>query len=121
MDRLQVRPLLPASGGLAVLAVSGELDLDSRATLDAAVAPLTDAGYTQVVLDCGRLTFCDSAGLNCLLIWHQRLEDAGGTLVLADLTAAVTRLLKLTGTDQVFVLADNRDQARQRLLPPSSQ
>lgn len=118
MNCLQVRPLPPTSDALAVLSVSGELDLHSRTVLDAAITLLTDAAHTKIVLDCGHLTYCDSVGLHCLLGWHQHLEKAGGTLVLADLTPAIASLLRITGTDQVFSLANTLDQARQLLLPP---
>ncbi|MCZ4123296.1 STAS domain-containing protein [Streptomyces sp. H39-S7] len=130
MTRLQVRPVRHDQGDADVLALAGELDLDSEAVLATAVAdilrdrqdgrprngdlPARGNGPSRLVLDCGRLTFCDSRGLGLLLTIRQKLLDVGDVLVLADVSPQLLRTLELTGADQVLTLVDGVDEA---LLP----
>lgn len=116
MQPLQVRALDVGHGDIAVLAVSGELDIDSQDRLYAAVADATKCGNTRMILDCGQLTFCDSVGLGCLLTVHRSLREQGGVLILADLTEPVARVMEIVGVDQVIAVADNRDRALQDIL-----
>ncbi|GAA4877662.1 STAS domain-containing protein [Kitasatospora terrestris] len=93
---------LRAEDGAVVLSPVGELDYDSahvlRAQLDEALARA--AG--RIVLDCGRLSFCDSTGLNLLLATRLEALKAELSLVLVRVSGPVARLLELTGTDAVF-------------------
>ncbi|MER7756364.1 STAS domain-containing protein [Kitasatospora sp. NPDC097643] len=85
-----------------VLALSGELDLDSvddlRTVLDEALA--TPA--TTVVLDCAELEFCDSTGLNAMLRAQARAAAAGSRIELARPRPLVLRMLELTGATDAF-------------------
>lgn len=125
MTRLQVRPVRHDQGDVDVIALAGELDLDSEDVLAAAVSELLRAQQDdrlrdggppagqdgrsrrpRLVLDCAALTFCDSRGLGQLLMVRQRLENAGGVLILADVSPQLLRTLELTGADQVLTLVD---------------
>ncbi|MEU3463641.1 STAS domain-containing protein [Streptomyces sp. NPDC006733] len=122
MTRLQVRPVHHDQGDAHVLALVGELDLDSEDVLASAVDVVLRARQdgparrSRLVLDCGGLTFCDSRGLGLLLTIRQKLEDAGDVLVLADPTPQLLRTLELTGADQVLTLVDGVSEA---VLPAS--
>ncbi|GAA2823567.1 STAS domain-containing protein [Kitasatospora sp. CM 4170] len=95
----------PWVGG-TVLALHGELDIDSvdllRTALDSA---LVTAG-TTVVIDCGDLEFCDSTGLNAMLR-ARTVADAGGSRIeLARPRPLVLRMLELTGAGDAFRIRD---------------
>ena len=60
-----------ARGALAVVAVSGELDIDSARGLEGELAPVADAGR-PLILDLAGLRFCDCAGLSLFLRVQQR-------------------------------------------------
>ena len=81
-----------ARGNLAVVAVSGELDIDSAPGLEADLAPVADAGR-PLILDLAGLRFCDCAGLSLFLRVQQRARAAGGSLHLAALTPRVLRVI----------------------------
>ncbi|MER5884890.1 STAS domain-containing protein [Streptomyces sp. NPDC001941] len=88
-----------------VLAVHGELDLDSAVRLrDTAFGALEAAGADPalVVVDCTGLAFCDSSGISCLIAVYQRLGSRTGALRLAAVPASVARVFDLTGLDQVI-------------------
>jgi anti-sigma B factor antagonist len=81
-----------ARGDLAVVAVSGELDIDSARGLEGELAPVADAGR-HLILDLASLRFCDCAGLSLFLRVQQRARAAGGSLHLAALTPRVLRVI----------------------------
>jgi anti-sigma B factor antagonist len=56
----------------------------------------------QLVLDVSRVTFCDSAGLSGLLGARRRAELAGGSVTLLGTSAALGRVLRLTGVEPLF-------------------
>ena len=81
-----------ARGELAVVAVSGELDIDSGPGLEAELASVADAGR-PLILDLAGLRFCDCSGLSLFLRVQQRARAAGGSLHLAALTPRVLRVI----------------------------
>jgi len=81
-----------ARGELAVVTVSGELDIDSGPGLEVALAPVADAGG-HLILDLAGLRFCDCSGLSLFLRVQQRARAAGGSLHLAALTPRVLRVI----------------------------
>ncbi|MEV8535775.1 STAS domain-containing protein [Streptomyces sp. NPDC051211] len=100
-----------AQDGGTVLALAGELDHDTAAPLREALAQLVGeaaapAGQPprRLVVDCARLRFCDSTGLNILLRARQAAEDSGGALELAGLRQPVARMFRITGADGVFTV-----------------
>ncbi len=72
-----------------------------------------DAGATRLVIDCSRLEFCDSTGLNVLLGARLRVEALGGGVHLAAMRPTVARVFEITGADAVFTLHDTLEQALQ--------
>ncbi|MFD9130279.1 STAS domain-containing protein [Kitasatospora sp. NPDC059571] len=85
-----------------VVRPEGELDRDGEVALREALEQALSAWEGLLVVDCGGLTFCDSAGLDLLLGFREAVETAGGTLVLADPGPAVTALLEIAGADEVL-------------------
>ncbi len=94
-------------GRLLILRVTGALDLESAAIFHQASLE----GTTAVVLDLSRVDFCDSMGLNMLLNLRTEAAVRGVQVRLAAPSEQVTRVLKLTGADQVFVIHTTIDEA----------
>lgn len=63
------------------------------------------------MIDCSRLEFCDSTGLNVLLSARLRAEAEGGAVHLAAMRPTVARVLEITGAEAVFTVHDSLDQA----------
>ena len=68
-------------------------------------------GRSRLVLDCTRLEFCDSTGLNVLLGARLKAEAGGGAVHLAGLQPVVARVFEITGAEQVFSLHDTLEAA----------
>jgi anti-sigma B factor antagonist len=102
---------LPAPEGVLLLELSGEVDLATSGRFREHVEAARQRGTTSVVVDMSEVSFVDSTMLRELLKAHNELAAAGGRFVLAGAQEAVLRLLDLTGTREVFELAESRDAA----------
>lgn len=89
----------------AVVAAAGEYDVDT-------LQPIADqlsaaaASHRTVVLDASALTFADSSFLNLLIQLHHTTD-----LRIAAPRHQLTRLLELTGADQLFDLRPSVEDA----------
>lgn len=96
--------------GIAVAAVSGEVDLDERDRFEQALGPVRD-GEGPAVLDLGAVPFMDSSGLHVVVqLWH-RLQREGRQLVLASPATGVRKLFELTALDRTLAIYDDTDAA----------
>lgn len=82
--------------GVAVIAVTGELDAGTAPPLDDRVWPLAGSGR-QLIVDLAGLDFCGCAGLAMFLRWQARAHDAGGSLYLAAVPGPVRRVITVVG------------------------
>ena len=87
-------------GDTARLRIDGELDLAAHARLCEAFTWLGAAGARDVTADLSGISFCDCAGLGMLVAEANRLRRHGGSLVIAQASPAVHRLLALTALDE---------------------
>jgi anti-sigma B factor antagonist len=102
-----------------VVAVRGELDLDTAPELRRVLVATIDRNPGElVVVDLEGVDFIDSAGLGVLLGGRDRARRAGGgDLVLVATGRSVLRALELTGLTRVFAIHDSRDAALERRAP----
>ncbi|GKQ34925.1 anti-sigma factor antagonist [Streptomyces sp. A012304] len=89
-----------------VVAVRGELDLESAGHLERALRTALTTAVSGVDLDLGEVAFCDCSALNVLLGMREQGLRQGKPLVLRSAGPAVERLLSLTGTDALFADPD---------------
>ena len=99
--------------GLAVLTLSGELDLAGVAMLEREVervlaGPRPDA----VVLDLRRLTFMDSSGLRLVMLVDARSREGGWRLALVPGPEAVHRVFEITRMAERLTWVGEPDEAR---------
>ena len=98
-------------GDLAVVTVSGEVDLDTASQLgDHALEAVRDVA-PHVVLDLTGVSFMDSTGLKVLLSIQRRAELAGGSFTVVGPSRSVRKILALTGLDQTFAIYETVDEA----------
>ncbi|MEU6974189.1 STAS domain-containing protein [Kitasatospora aureofaciens] len=103
------RPASPRSSeGMSVLTLHGELDYSHGEQLSATVDAALAAAPAVLAVDLSDVTFADSFALRVLVLAHQRMRTAGGSLILVGpLTIAVQRLLEATATDKHFTIAQD--------------
>ena len=86
------------SNKVLYIALSGELDESAAAYVrnewDAIIAR---AGFDRVVVDLSKLTFMDSTGIGVLIGRYKKLKSRNALIFLANPTAAVDKILTLSG------------------------
>ncbi|MFB9741197.1 STAS domain-containing protein [Pseudonocardia sulfidoxydans] len=102
--------VVPSPGGVAVVAVTGDVDLAGAGRLGAAVGQALEARPAALVVDLSGVTFLDSSGLDQLV--EARRACAVAVVALHLVVAgnrAVARPLEVTGLAAVFTVADSVD------------
>ncbi|NEC63096.1 STAS domain-containing protein [Streptomyces sp. SID9727] len=107
--RLQVE--VRTEGRSEVVTPVGELDHHTADLLREPLESAVEQGHTRLVVDCSRLDFCDSTGLNVLLGVRLKAEEAGGGVHLAAMQPVVARVFEITGAEAVFTVHDSLAEA----------
>ncbi|WP_267970549.1 STAS domain-containing protein [Streptacidiphilus albus] len=102
---------LTVEGRVRVVALSGELDFDSAPLLRSLFQEALDIDGARVVLDASRLTFCDSTGLNALVVARRAATERGSVVSVAAPTPAMARVLAMSGVDTVIAVHPTRAEA----------
>ncbi|MCG7527385.1 STAS domain-containing protein [Streptomyces sp. OfavH-34-F] len=100
--RLQVE--VRTEGLSEVVTPVGELDHHTADLLREPLESAVEQGRARLVVDCSRLDFCDSTGLNVLLGARLQAEAAGGGVHLAAMQPVVARVFEITGAEAVFTV-----------------
>ncbi|MET7936617.1 STAS domain-containing protein [Streptomyces sp. NPDC005322] len=107
--RLQVE--VRHHGSSAVFTPAGELDHHTAEVLREPLEKCVEAGRVRLVVDCSKLEFCDSTGLNVLLGARLKAEAEGGGVHLAGMQPIVARVFEITGAEAVFTVHESLDAA----------
>ncbi|MFE7751706.1 STAS domain-containing protein [Streptomyces sp. NPDC057428] len=98
-------------GRSEVVTPAGELDHHTADLLREPLENAIEQGRTRLVVDCARLDFCDSTGLNVLLGARLQAETAGGGVHLAGMQPVVARVFEITGAEAVFTVHASLEDA----------
>ena len=90
-----------ADGSCTVLWLAGEADLTTRALAEVLTAEAAKKPRLLLV-DMSGLTFIDSAALHEIVRAHRKLRADGCLLALVSPSPMVSRILQLSGLDQVI-------------------
>ena len=86
----------PGDGG-TIVAVSGDVDVCTEALLRQALLRIIRERGARLMVDVSGVSFMDCAGLRALLATRRRAELRGGFMRLIATSAAVRRIIELTG------------------------
>lgn len=106
--------------GLRLLAIRGELDLDTAPTLEKEIESLDPEQVSGLVIDLADCGFIDSTGVALLVRAWKRLDlvaAAGGhgRVVLCSPSTQVRRVLEITGLESSISVHASRDAALSEL------
>lgn len=87
-----------------VIIAIGDIDVAGGPLVEAAI--LESESDQPVVIDLDEVTFIDSSGLRSLLGASKRAAERGTEIILRSPSAAVRRLLEITGTEGQFRIDD---------------
>jgi anti-anti-sigma factor len=89
-------------GDLYLISVVGELDMSNTAALDAELQRAEESSAGRIVLDLSGVKFIDSSGLQLLVNARRRSDPDPDRLRIRPGCDQVTRLLALTGIDELL-------------------
>jgi anti-sigma B factor antagonist len=102
------------SDGTQIVTVKGEVDLYSARRLRELIwrtKEQADVDPTRVVVDLSEVEFMDTAGLEVLLEEWNSSRQLDGRMCLVAREGPITRLLEVTGLDELFDLYTELDVA----------
>ena len=98
--------------GVAIMALSGELDMATAPILMEDLTHVEDGGAKTIMLDLSEVTFIDSPGLLAFLTARSRAMSNGHRLLISGPSPAARRLLELTATQ--FLLGEQGSGGTER-------
>ncbi len=101
-------------GGIAVITVTGEVDIATVAGLRERLFTLADTS-PSVIVDLDQVSFIDAAGLGALVGAAHRADIHGASLQVVCDRPQTRELLRLAGLDRRLLLARTRAEALQAL------
>jgi anti-sigma B factor antagonist len=106
---------------LALVSVSGELDLHTSGCLLARIEEADTVGPGTVLVDLSEISFIDSSAIEVLVRESKRLEGRGHSLVLVTNDPRTRRILEVTGLDRVLRAYATLQDALAELTPEPSE
>jgi anti-anti-sigma factor len=104
---------LSVRGDVAVMTVSGELDLSAAAVLGPELERLAaEDGIATLVLDLRELEFLDSSGLRLAAMTERRFREAGRRFVLVRGQEPVQRVFEITRMTERLEFVADPDEVR---------
>lgn len=94
-----------------VVAVEGELDLDTSQEAEKQLTQLRESGVKKMLLDLEKLEFISSAGLRVLLATAQEIKAEGGDLRVCNLNETVKEVFDISGFSTLLMCFDNEAKA----------
>ncbi len=88
--------------GIAVLRLSGKLNMVTAPAVRESIASLVGAGSIRVVVDLAEVDFLDSSGLGALISGLKSTRQAGGDLRIAAPGEQVRLVLRLTNMERIL-------------------
>jgi anti-anti-sigma factor len=86
------------------------------------ISSLIDSGVTILAIDMSLVSFMDSSGLGSLVIAHNRVQKAGGKLVLCSISGQARMLFEMSGFHEMFEIYDSvqdlKDSSPQNVHSP---
>lgn len=102
-DPHALRVATSTEGDVGLVSAGGELDANSAGRLREACDQLFARGHSTVVVDLAGISFIDSSGLSVLIYAYKEANERNGGLTVRSPSAAVTRLLEMTGQTERFL------------------
>jgi len=89
-------------GAVAVVKVSGIVDLGESPALREQMMSLVKEGVKGLVIDMSGVRYLDSSGMATLVDMLNRIEDRGGNMVVTGIPKDMREMFRITRLDQRF-------------------
>ena len=99
-------------GGISVIALSGDVDLESSPKVRDVLLDCVSA-KRPVLVDMSAVSYIDSSGVASLVEAHQTARKGETTFALAQVSQSAMRVLELARLDKVFTIHSSVDDGLQ--------
>ncbi len=101
--------------GVAVIALSGEVDVYTSPRVKQEIVDLLNAGTTKLVVDLSGVEYLDSTGLGVLIGGLKRARERDGDLKLVCDNLRILRIFEITGLTKIFDIYRNESEALEKV------
>ena len=103
--------------GVLLVEESGRIDHSNAAAFDSAVSAASEADDGAVVMDLGKLSYINTAGLRTFLKVAKWLRGGATKMALCSMSDGVRRVFAITGFDTIIPVYPSRAEALAYLAP----
>lgn len=108
MPRLPMAVTIDANSGIPIIAIAGDVDMDTAPDLDDCLLGLISPHVPVVIVDLTKTPFIDSSGLAVLVHARNRGKQTGTEI---RVVAVEQRIFEVTGLATVFAIFKVLDEA----------
>lgn len=101
--------------GVAVIALSGEVDVYTSPRVKQEVVDLLNAGTTRLIVDLSGVEYLDSTGLGVLIGGLKRARERDGDLKLVCDNLRILRIFEITGLTKIFDIHRSQADALEKI------
>lgn len=101
---LNINKIFDNEKNLWEVKLTGEVDIYNANDLKEKLINLLQENETDIKLDCKELEYIDSTGLGILIGILKRLKNIEKNIIITNPKSNISKLLKITGLDQIFVM-----------------
>jgi anti-anti-sigma factor len=94
-----------------IINLSGYIDTYNSRAFQKKINLAMEAGFTQLVFNCGELNYVSSTGIGAFTAFLKREKTHDGDVVLTALQPSVAEVFQLLGFSQFFTIKENVDVA----------
>ena len=92
---------------ISTISIIGRLDAVTAVEAEQELNQAIKDGTTKLLLNLEELEYVSSAGLRILLLITKNLQQKGGKVVLANLSANVKEIFDISGFTSIFTITDS--------------
>jgi len=100
---------------VAVIALSGEVDVYTSPRVKQEVVDLLNAGTTRLIVDLSGVEYLDSTGLGVLIGGLKRARERDGDLKLVCDNLRILRIFEITGLTKIFEIHRSQAEALEKI------
>jgi anti-sigma B factor antagonist len=97
--------------GVAVVALSGEVDVYTSPRVKQEIVDLLNRGLTRIIVDTTKVEYLDSTGLGVLIGGLKRSRERDGDLRLICNNPRILRIFEITGLTKIFDIHNSETEA----------
>ncbi|MGM0531227.1 MAG: STAS domain-containing protein [Bacteroidota bacterium] len=97
----------------SIQVLTEKLDTNVAPGLKSELVLISGKGEKNIIIDLGKVKYCDSNGLSAILVANRLCKNANGTFVLTGLNDAVDRLITISQLDTVLNIAYSKEEAEE--------